>query len=139
MQAYLIPDTTESRPRRERISSQVRMRLNPRALTSIGIEQQNPLKTKRTKEDPLTYSLFPFHQRYIKRIRHGEQRTKQMGAKTRPIQTWSFTICLLVKLVNAAIGKTDDWNMNKFSVNEIGYTEKYFSHRDNDVGTVFFQ
>lgn len=115
------------------------MRLNPRALTNIGIEQQNPLKTKRTKENPLTYSLFPFHQRYIKRIRHGEQRTKQMGAKTRPIQTWSFTICLLVKLVNAAIGKTDDWNMNKFSVNEIGYTEEYFSRRDNDVGTVFFQ
>ncbi len=115
------------------------MRLNPRALTSIGIEQQNPLKTKRTKENPLTYSLFPFHQWYIERIRHGEQRTKQMGAKTRPIQTWSFTICLLVKLVNDAIGKSEDWNMNKFSVNEIGYTEEYFSRRDNDVGTVFFQ
>lgn len=115
------------------------MRLNPRALTSIGIEQQNPLKTKRTKENPLTYSLFPFHQWYIERIRHGEQRTKQMGAKTRPIQTWSFTICLLVKLVNDAIGKTDDWNMDKFGVNEIGYTEEYFSRRDNDVGTVFLQ
>ena len=65
VRAYLIPDTTESRPRRERISTQVRMRLNPRALTSIGIEQQNPLKTKRTEENPLTYSLFTFHQRDI--------------------------------------------------------------------------
>lgn len=115
------------------------MRLNPRALTSIGIEQQNPLKTKRTKENPLTYSLFPFHQRDIERIRHGEHRTKQMGAKTRPIQTWSFTICLLIKLVNDAIGKTEDWNMDKFGVNEIGYTEEDFSRRDNDVGTVFLQ
>lgn len=115
------------------------MRLNPRALTSIGIEQLNPLKTKRTKAPPLTYSLFPFHQWYIERIRHGEQRTKQMGAKTRPIQTWSFTICLLVKLVNDAIGKSEDWNMNKFSVNEIGYTEEYFSRWDNDIGTAFLQ
>lgn len=115
------------------------MRLNPRALTSIGIEQHNMLGTKRTEENPLTYSLFPFHQRDIERIRHGEQRTKQMGAKTRPIQTWSLTICLLIKLVNDAIGKTDDWNMDKFGVNEIGYTEEYFSRRDNDVGTVFLQ
>ena len=48
-------------------------------------------------------------------------------------------ICLLIKLVNDAIGKTDDWNMDKFGVNEIGYTEEDFSRRDNDVGTVFLQ
>ena len=115
------------------------MRLNPRALTSIGVEQQNPLKTKRTKENPVTYSLFPFHQRYIERIRHGEPSSESSVAKTRPIQRWSFTICLLIKLVNDAIGKTDDWNMDKFGVNEIGYTEEDISRRDNDVGTVFLQ
>lgn len=88
------------------------MRLNPRALTSIGIEQHNPLKTKMTEENPLTYSLFPFHQRDVEKIRHGEQRTKQMGANTCQMQAWLFTICLLVKFVNDAIGKTDDWNMD---------------------------
>lgn len=85
--AYLVPDTSVSRPRYDRISTLVRMRLNPRALTSIGIKQHNLLGTKRTEENPLTYSLFPFHQRYIEKIRHSEQRTKQMGANTCQMQT----------------------------------------------------